>query len=184
MKGLNKVQIMGNANLISELKYGHKDQVELCSVRIKCSYATASKTIVEMINCIAFGSMARLCHDNLKEGDRILIEGHIQTRAKNKLGVEYNQTSVVIDNLYFLERRDMKSVKETRTGDVVRRVPEKIIDDDDTDVASRLYAENRKIIKKGHVLNVIKEKDDERTTQQKAIEAIGDLVKVIQGNKV
>lgn len=136
MKGKNEVRIMGNLSEGAKLNYSHTDKKAIANFSIKTSVEMNGDNYIEFIPCIAFGKIAELCAKNLKAGDRVCIDGHIQSRTVNKLGVDYLSTLVAVDELYFLERREVAKFKEIRNGNVIRR---KIIDNDDTEIADKLY---------------------------------------------
>ena len=155
MKGKNEVRIMGNIAEGAKLNYSHTDQKAIAIFSIKTSVEKHGDNYIEFIPCIAFGKVAELCAKNLKDGDRVFIDGHIQSRTVNKLGVDYLSTRVAVDELYFLERREDAKFEEIRNGNVIRR---KFTDNDDAKIADKLYKQEH----------------------QKTLSAIYDMVKTLK----
>lgn len=60
----------------------------------------------DFISCVAWNKSADLVNNYFKKGDRIGIEGKIQSRSyKNKDGVEVYATEVVCNNISFIEKK-------------------------------------------------------------------------------
>lgn len=68
-----------------------------------------AKPQADFIDCVAFNKTAETIGNYFKKGDRILIEGRIQTNSyENKEGKKVKTTNVVINNFEFVEAPSKK----------------------------------------------------------------------------
>lgn len=75
---------------------------------------------VDFHNVVAWGKLAEICGQLLHKGDKIYVEGRIQTRDwKTEDGAERRITEIVIDNMMLLSSRNGYSVSadEEEEGD-------------------------------------------------------------------
>lgn len=76
-----------------------------------------AKAESDFINCIAWGKSAETIGNYFKKGDRILIEGRIQTGSyENKDGKKVYTTDVVVERFEFVESRGSKQQASQATG--------------------------------------------------------------------
>ncbi len=62
------------------------------------------ETEADFINCVAYGKTAELLSKYVKKGDRLAVEGRIQTRNyDNQEGKKVYVTEVIVQNIEFLE---------------------------------------------------------------------------------
>ena len=59
----------------------------------------------DFLNCLAFGKQAETISEYLNKGDKISIEGHIQTGSYEKDGKRIYTTDIIVDKVQFLERK-------------------------------------------------------------------------------
>lgn len=58
----------------------------------------------DFINIVAFGKTAETLSKFVKKGNRVLIQGHIQTGSYEKDGKKVYTTDVVVDRFEFIEK--------------------------------------------------------------------------------
>lgn len=107
-RSLNKVQLIGNLTRDPNLRYtGNNTAV--------CSFGLATNRTwtpteggekqerVEYHNIVAWAKLADICGQLLHKGDKVYVEGRLQTRDwKGDDGVERRITEVVIENMILL----------------------------------------------------------------------------------
>ncbi len=106
---LNKVMLIGNVTRDPQLKYTPKNTA-VCSFglatnRVWVDFETKEKQEqVEFHNITAWTKLAEICGSLLHKGDKVYLEGRIQTRSwKGDDGVERKTTEVVAENLILLK---------------------------------------------------------------------------------
>lgn len=62
----------------------------------------------DFINIVAFGKTAETLGKHVKKGQRVLIQGHIQTGSYDKDGKTIYTTDVVVDRFEFIESAPKK----------------------------------------------------------------------------
>lgn len=98
MRGLNKVQLIGNLGKDPEMRHttGGKN-VATCSLAVN---ETRDKT--EWVNLVAWEKTADILTQYAHKGDPIYVEGRMQARTYEKDGQTRYMTEVVVYNLLLL----------------------------------------------------------------------------------
>lgn len=65
----------------------------------------AKKEETQWHNIVCFGKRADVLAQYVKKGDRLYVEGRIQTRSWEKEGVKQYRTEIAVDDFQFGERR-------------------------------------------------------------------------------
>lgn len=106
---LNKVMLIGNVTRDPQLKYTPKNTA-VCSFglatnRVWVDFETKEKQEqVEFHNINTWSKLAEICGSLLHKGDKVYLEGRIQTRGwKGDDGVERKTTEIVAENLILLK---------------------------------------------------------------------------------
>src|SRR5690349_15242734 len=105
-QGLNKVQLIGNLGADPELRVTPGGQSVL-KLRIACSenYIDRNKNKqerTEWARCTLWGKRAESLGKILKKGERIYVEGRMQTSSYEKNGVKMYTTEVVVSEVLLL----------------------------------------------------------------------------------
>ena len=101
---MNKVVILGRVCKEIDLQFakGTGKAVAKFSLAVPRAY---KKDETDFINCIAFDKRAETIATYVQKGQRVLIEGHIQTGSyTNKEGHKVYTTDIIVDNFEFIER--------------------------------------------------------------------------------
>lgn len=127
---LNKVMLIGNLTRDPELRYIPSGQgVASFSVAVNRTYLAATgekKEDVNFIRIVVWGKRAEVCHEYLKKGSPVFIEGRLQSRNWDAPdGTKRNTVEVVAQNVQFLSRGSGK--QDAPAMDAERE--EAIIDD-------------------------------------------------------
>ena len=110
---MNKVILIGRLTKETELRKTSNDLSVVANTiavnrRMKNQ---AGEYEADFINFVAFGATANLIAQYFKKGDRIGLEGRIQTRSyENQEGNRVYVTEVIVDNIEFLQ--DKKATQE------------------------------------------------------------------------
>lgn len=106
MKGLNKVQLIGNLGQDPEtITYDTGASASRISVATSESYTKKDGTKVDNVEwhrVIAWNKLSEIFERYLKKGDKVYIEGSLITRTYEKDGVTMYYTEVVARNLIML----------------------------------------------------------------------------------
>ncbi|HET6400110.1 MAG TPA: single-stranded DNA-binding protein [Candidatus Kapabacteria bacterium] len=106
-KSLNRATLIGHAGKDPEIRYtGSGAQVASFSVatneywKDKTSGQPQERT--EWHNIVAFNRLAEIIGQYVKKGEKVFVEGRIQTRNYDKDGVKHYITEIVADDLILL----------------------------------------------------------------------------------
>lgn len=109
--GVNKVILIGNLGADPELRYTPAGQA-VCDLRIATNESWTDKNgqkqeRTEWHRVVMWGKPAEICKQYLTKGQRIYIEGRLQTRSwEDKEGHKRYMTEVVANDFMFLGGRD------------------------------------------------------------------------------
>jgi single-strand DNA-binding protein len=117
MRSVNKVILLGNLTRDPELKQteGKKPVCifGLATNRSWVSYTGEKHEETEFHRIVAWGTLAETCHQYLKKGRKVYLEGRLQTRSyTGKDGTEKAVTEVVLDEMVMLDSMP-KDVRDT-----------------------------------------------------------------------
>jgi single-strand DNA-binding protein len=125
--GLNKVQLIGHLGMDPELRFGQGGGAIL-RMRLATSESWvkdgAKQERTEWHTVVMFGTRAEALEKHLAKGERIYIEGRLQTRTwEDKDGGKRSATEIIANELLFLgggkrdgggERREQHRTTDTR----------------------------------------------------------------------
>ncbi len=111
-KSLNKVMLIGNLGRDPEVRYTASSvAVATFSIATNESWQdqdgnTQERT--EWHNIVTWRKLAEICHQYLRKGSKIYIEGRIQTRSYDdkNTGVKKYMTEIVANNMIMLDSKD------------------------------------------------------------------------------
>ena len=114
---LNHISIMGRMVSDPELKNFNESKL-YCPFRIACDrdYKNkgSSKYETDYINCVIWGTGAKVIASNFKKGNRICVEGRLQSRKYEKDGKKKEIVEIIISNFYFVDvKADAASTQKT-----------------------------------------------------------------------
>ena len=128
MRSVNKVILIGNITRDPELKKTTNGQsivtFGLATNREWVTSKEEKQSLAEYHNLVAWGKLAEICHQYLKKGKLIYVEGYLKTRSwDSPEGVKIFKTEVVIYDMIMLEKRPKDDVA-TPSGGLEEFVPE------------------------------------------------------------
>lgn len=108
VRSLNKVMLIGNLTRDPNLRFT-PTSTAVCSFGIATNRAWTpadggeKQERVDFHNIVAWSKLAEICGQLLHKGDKVYVEGRIQTRDwKTEDGIEKRITEIVIDNMMLL----------------------------------------------------------------------------------
>lgn len=106
MKGLNKVQLIGNLGKDPEIRYTPEGkQVAKFSMAANRTFKNKEGESIDdtqWFNIEAWSGLAKVIEDHLTQGDRIYIEGRLKTESYEKDGETKYFTKVVAREMIML----------------------------------------------------------------------------------
>ena len=120
-RGLNKVMIIGNLGKDPEMRYTPSGKpVTTFSVASSRQWNTPNGerlTDTEWFTVVAWSSLAEICNQYLTKGNRVYIEGRLQTRRwEDKDGNHHSSVEIVANEMIILD--------QPRHGDETNEDPE------------------------------------------------------------
>ena len=111
---MNKVELMGRLTKdVEVLTYNAGNEKKKM---VKFSIAVQrkrDKEKVDFFDCIAYGSTAKALNDFVKKGERIIVEGTMQTDIyTNKEGKNVKTYTVLVNDFYFTEYKKTDKKEE------------------------------------------------------------------------
>lgn len=122
-RGLNKVMIIGKLGRDPEMRYTPSGRpVTSFSVATSRTWTTSDgerHTETEWFNIVAWGNLAEICNQYLSKGQRVYVEGRLQTRRwEGNDGNKHTSTEVVANEMIMLdEHRDSNQAAEDDEAD-------------------------------------------------------------------
>jgi single-strand DNA-binding protein len=139
MFSLNRAQIVGNVTRDPEMRYTPNGQA-VCSFSVATNRRWkgndgTNQEATEFHNIVAWGKLAEITSQYLKKGNKVYIEGRLQTRSwEGQDGGKRNRTEIVAEIVIFITPKGGSSdsspvlggeVEEFPTGDKVEEKPTK-----------------------------------------------------------
>lgn len=115
---MNNVCLMGNLTKDPVVKeYGKGKDAGLCARITLAVRRSADDT--DFINCVAFGKTAEMIDSYVAKGDKIAIEGRIQTGSyEDKDGNKRYTTDIVISRVHFAGSKKNDDVEDVEDEEV------------------------------------------------------------------
>jgi single-strand DNA-binding protein len=110
MRSVNKVIIVGNLTRDPELKQTQSNQ-SICTLGVATNREWRDQggqhhNVPEFHEVVAWARRAEICHQILKKGNLVYIEGYLKTRSwEGEDGKKRFRTEVVVDDIIKLEKR-------------------------------------------------------------------------------
>lgn len=116
MKGLNKVQLIGNLGIDPETRFTpNGQQVTKFRMAVNRTFKNREGETIEdtqWFNVEAWSGYAKVVDQYLKSGDRVYIEGRLKTEEYEKDGETRYFTKVVVQELIMLGGPNGKSSQD------------------------------------------------------------------------
>jgi len=107
-RGLNKVMIIGRLGRDPEMRYTPSGRpITTFSVGTNRSWSTSDgekRTETEWFNVVAWSNLAEICKQRLTKGQRVYIEGRLQSRHwEDQKGSRHSATEIVANEMIILD---------------------------------------------------------------------------------
>src|ERR687896_1093115 len=109
MKSVNKVILVGNLTRDPELRHTAENKKAVCAFGLATnrnwiSYDGEKHEETEFHRIVAWDKLAETCHQYLRKGRKVYVEGRLQTRSyKGQDGTDKTVTEVVLDEMVMLD---------------------------------------------------------------------------------
>lgn len=129
VRSLNKVMLIGNLTRDPNLRFTPSGTA-VCSFGIATNRSWSTdggdkEERVDFHNIVAWSKLAEICGQILHKGDKVYVEGRIQTRDwKTEDGAERRVTEIVIDNMMLLASPKGKGDYSDDLADAGEDMPE------------------------------------------------------------
>ena len=129
---LNRVLLIGNLTRDPELRYIPSGQpVTTFTIAVNRTYLSTTgekKEDVNFLRVVVWGKRAEVCHEYLKKGSPVFVEGRLQSRNwEGTDGTKRSTVEVVAQNVQFLSRGT--GVKPNAPADMSSHQEDIVIDD-------------------------------------------------------
>jgi single-strand DNA-binding protein len=109
-RGLNKVMLIGNLGRDPEMRYTPNGKpvtsFSLATSRNWVSAGGERHDETEWFNVVAWGNLAEICNQHLSKGQKVYVEGRLQTRSwEDENGQKHFRTEVVANEMIILTGR-------------------------------------------------------------------------------
>jgi single-strand DNA-binding protein len=109
-RGLNKVMLIGNLGRDPEMRYTPSGKpVTSFSLAASRNWVSADgerHDETEWFNVVAWGNLAEICNQYLSKGQKVYVEGRLQTRSwEDENGQKHFRTEVVANEMIILAGR-------------------------------------------------------------------------------
>jgi single-strand DNA-binding protein len=110
MRGLNKVQIIGNLGRDPEMRYTPNGKpVTSFTVAVSRSWLKPEGERVEKtewFNIVAWERLAEICNQYLVKGSAVYVEGRLETRSwEAENGQKHFRTEIIANEVIILDKR-------------------------------------------------------------------------------
>ena len=106
---MNEVNMMGRIAKEIDLRYLNDGKpLAMFTLAVQRSYKNKStgEYDADFIRCKAFGKTAELLSNYLEKGNRVIINGNLQTGSYEKDGVTHFTTDVMVQRFTFIDSKD------------------------------------------------------------------------------
>ena len=122
-RGLNKVMLIGNLGRDPEMRYTPSGKpvtsFSLAASRNWISADGERHDETEWFNVVAWGNLAEICNQHLSKGQKVYVEGRLQTRSwEDENGQKHFRTEVVANEMIILAGRpeQLESLNSAEIG--------------------------------------------------------------------
>jgi single-strand DNA-binding protein len=109
MRSVNKVILIGNLTRDPEMKATQSGQsvvtFGIATNREWMTQGSDRKKSTEFHEVVAWARLAELCHQYLRKGKLVYLEGYLKTRSWDAEGGKRFRTEIVLQDMIMLEKR-------------------------------------------------------------------------------
>ena len=146
MFSLNRAQIVGNLTRDPEMRYTPNGQA-VTSFGVATNRRWKDKDgnnqdQTEFHNLVAWGKLAEIASQYLKKGNKVYVEGRLQTRTwEGQDGAKKNRTEIVAENMIFLTPKGAPVSSDAVPSDDEVKIQEVPSDEPDNKPSKKISAQ-------------------------------------------
>jgi len=113
VKSLNQVQLIGNLTKAPEIKQTQTgNSITSFSLALNRSVKNGEQwdETTDYVDCVAFGKAAEAIHTYVNKGQKLFVQGRLQTRSYEKDGQKRYVTEVVVSDFVFTDGKKSQDV--------------------------------------------------------------------------
>ena len=115
---MNQVTLLGRLTRDPEMKFAQGNGMAITRFSIAVN-RKMKKGEADFINCVAFGKTGEAIAQYVTKGNRLLVNGSIQTGSyENKEGIRVNTTDIIVNNFEFIEKSENRGQDNNSFGDM------------------------------------------------------------------
>ena len=133
-RGINKVILLGNVGNDPEYKHLENNS-EVCNIVVATSEVWKDKKgeeqeRTEWHRVVFWNQLASLVYKYVNKGDKIYIEGKLQTRSYDKDGIKTYSTELIAKEVQFLGKNAKSSDENAKSSNENAKIETDQFDDD------------------------------------------------------
>lgn len=124
---MNSVQLLGRLTKDPDITYTNNDNGQMAIARFTLAINRIKRDEADFIRCVTFGKTAEVIEKYVNKGDRLAINGHIQTgQYTNREGQTVFTTEVIADRVDLIERKE--NANQSNSNDGFMDIPDNVDD--------------------------------------------------------
>ena len=132
MRGLNKVQLIGNLGADTEIRYTQAGD-PVANVRLATNFSYKDRTggnreQTEWHRVVVFGELTKLAGQYLKKGTPVYFEGRLRTRKWERAGVTHYSTEVIASEIILIGHTATGTANANQASQAATDLPASDID--------------------------------------------------------
>lgn len=124
---MNSVQLLGRLTKDPDITYTNNDNGQMAIARFTLAINRIKRDEADFIRCVTFGKTAEVIEKYVNKGDRLAINGHIQTgQYTNREGHTVFTTEVIADRVDLIESKE--NANQSNSNDGFMDIPDNVDD--------------------------------------------------------
>nr|DAX39491.1 MAG TPA: Single strand binding protein [Caudoviricetes sp.] len=124
---MNSVQLLGRLTKDPDITYTNNDNGQMAIARFTLAINRIKRDEADFIRCVTFGKTAEVIEKYVNKGDRLAINGHIQTgQYTNREGQTVFTTEVIADRVDLIESKE--NANQSNSNDGFMDIPDNVDD--------------------------------------------------------
>lgn len=124
---MNSVQLLGRLTKDPDITYTNNDNGQMAIARFTLAINRIKRDEADFIKCVTFGKTAEVIEKYVNKGDRLAINGHIQTgQYTNREGQTVFTTEVIADRVDLIESKE--NANQSNSNDGFMDIPDNVDD--------------------------------------------------------
>lgn len=122
---MNSVSLIGRLTRDIELRQAGETTVAHFTLAVDRRYKKDGQQSADFISCVAFGKTAEFLSKYFQKGNKLALNGRIQTGSYDKNGEKVYTTDIIADSVEFCEGKNSGgSSGNTKSDDAFMNIPD------------------------------------------------------------